>query len=737
MVGEWLATVFSRGGRGSGGDSKIAEVPSSPIHASTPRRRARLLWVAVGGAVAVAVSVVAGLDHSSATAGSSYASGPTPAQLNAQAVYSGTGGQSAGLAVHVSANHLVDQSGRQVVLRGADLSGTEFACIQGGSPTNRGWSIYGGQPLDQPSTYSAMAAWGIDVVRVPLNEDCWLGINGVASGLGGYAYQKAVEQEVSLIGNAGMVAILDLHWSSPGPYAAYWQQPMADAQHSIPFWHSVASAFKSDPAVMFDLYNEPFFYYISDGSNQWDCWLNGCQMNQFISYNQVGPDGKHTGYTTSYSWRTAGMQQMIAAVRDAGATQPLIVNGVDWANDESGWLAHAPTDPAGQLVAGWHSYPGQGCSPMACWNGVVAPLATHYPVVVGETGDSSAGPQAYLPSFLPWADAHGVSYLAWTWNPWQDGSNVLIKGWDGAPTAGEGTYFRGHLSALAGAGLAAPRAPTAPPDTTTVPPDTTTVPPAGGATTPPTAPTRPDAPTTAADPVTTGVSPATTPPETTSRLHAPDLTGPGSAPAPVALRAWARAPRGYGPSDGISVTLPTAVTSGDVLVAQVDDNGRAGQAIRSPPGWSLVPGMSNPVSPTPTLSAWWYYRVASTADAGARTSWSWSGGRRWGSVIVADYQNVDQTEPFDAAASNAGAGRSPVNVGVTTTSGGDETTAWAVSVGGPSLVSGNLVPEINERTQQDAGEWDGATANTGTGPYTWTLSSAHSWADAVIALRRA
>ena len=26
-----------------------------------------------------------------------------------------------------------------------------------------------------------MKAWNINAVRVPLNEDCWLGINGVAS----------------------------------------------------------------------------------------------------------------------------------------------------------------------------------------------------------------------------------------------------------------------------------------------------------------------------------------------------------------------------------------------------------------------------------------------------------------------------------------------------------------------------------------------------------------------------
>ena len=353
------------------------------------------------------------------------------------------------LAVRVSGNRLVDGRGGPVALRGVNVSGTEFSCIQGGESPTRGWSIYGGQPLTTSSTFNGVASWAANTVRVPLNEDCWLGINGVSPSYGGAAYRQAIRDEVSAIHAAGLYAVLDLHWSAPGRYAATSQQPMADADHAIDFWKSVAGEFKNDPAVVFDLYNEPYFYWIADGSDQWDCWLNGCQMSQFITAGASGPNGEATAYTTSIPWRTAGMQQLIDAVRSSGATQPIIVNGVDWANDLSGWLSHRPKDPAGQLIAGWHSYNGQPCGVASCWNDVIAPLAASVPVLVGETGDSATSTPTYLPTFLPWADAHGLNYLAWTWNVWGDADNVLVRTWDGSsPTAGEGTYYRDHLRSL-------------------------------------------------------------------------------------------------------------------------------------------------------------------------------------------------------------------------------------------------------------------------------------------------
>jgi hypothetical protein len=307
-------------------------------------------------------------------------------------------------------------------LLGVNRSGAEYACVQG-------WGFFDG-PVDKPSI-AAMASWRIDAVRVPLNEDCWLGINGVKRQYAGTAYRRAIEAYVARLHAAGIVAVLDLHWNAPGRRRATGQQPMPDADHSIAFWRSVAGAFKSDGDVLFDLYNEP--HDIS-----WRCWRDGC--------------------TTASGWRAAGMQQLLNAIRRAGATQPVMVAGLQWAGDLTGWLRHAPSDPLHQLVASAHTYNFSACNSAMCWNQTIAPVAKSVPVVAGEIGENDCA-SGFIETYMRWADRHGVSYLGWTWDTWNCRSGpALISSYAGTPTA-YGAGFKRHLAALTrgGGGRRPPR----------------------------------------------------------------------------------------------------------------------------------------------------------------------------------------------------------------------------------------------------------------------------------------
>jgi len=219
-------------------------------------------------------------------------------------------------ALHVDGNQLVDSSGLTVQVRGVNRSGTEYACIQG-------WGIFSG-PNDAASI-QAMKAWRVNAVRVPLNEDCWLGINGVPTAYSGPAYQQAIKDYVSLLNQNGLYAILDLHWSAPGTSAANWYAPMPDLDHSPDLWSGVAAAFKGNDAVIFELFNEPWPDSQQDSTAAWTCWRDG-------------------GSCPGVSFAAAGMQTLVNAVRAAGATNVLVLDGVSYGNSLSQWLTYKPND---------------------------------------------------------------------------------------------------------------------------------------------------------------------------------------------------------------------------------------------------------------------------------------------------------------------------------------------------------------------------------------------------------
>lgn len=334
--------------------------------------------------------------------------------------------------LHVAGNHLVTSAGATYRLLGVNRSSGEFACVQGKG-------MWDG-PADQ-ATVNAMKAWNIHAVRIPLNEECWLGNSDVpAGGTVGAAYQQAVKDYANLLVANGINVILDLHWTYgayTGPSSACsdalaaCQKPMPDAQYAPTFWTQVANAFKGDNAVLFDLFNEPYPDAANSFSNATEAWT--CLR-----------DG---GTCTGITYPVAGMQSLVNAVRATGAANVVMTGGLTWTNDLSQWLAYSPKDSTGNLMASWHSYNFNGCVTTACWTTNIGAVAAKVPVQAGEIGQNNCN-HDYIDQVMAWADANGVGYSAWTWNPWgvcNSNGNDLITDWNGTPTATYGQGYHDHL----------------------------------------------------------------------------------------------------------------------------------------------------------------------------------------------------------------------------------------------------------------------------------------------------
>jgi hypothetical protein len=338
------------------------------------------------------------------------------------------------LSISIAGNHFVNGSGHTVRLLGVNHTSSEYACVDGYG--------YDDGHFDAADA-AAIASWGADAVRIPLNEDCWLGINGQPDSNEGadppltqVGYQHEIKTYVNDLNAHGIYAILDLHWTAPGTQVALEQQPMPDLDHSPAFWTSVASTFKADPAVVFDLFNEPYDpTNLRSGDDpdstdkvSWNCWETGTKN---------GPDGGTPCSTAAYdennvkttTYRVAGLQTLLNAVRNAGATQPVLSGGLDYANDlgenDHGdeWMDHAPDDPLNQEAASFHNYMGKGCDSATCWKATLARVAAHVPVVTGEFDEDNFDepkcahktPSTFDERYMNWADSAGVSYLAWGW----------------------------------------------------------------------------------------------------------------------------------------------------------------------------------------------------------------------------------------------------------------------------------------------------------------------------------
>jgi hypothetical protein len=286
---------------------------------------------------------------------------------------------------HVARGRIIGPDGNEFVPRGVNKSGLEY------SPYGYDIGAW---------NFQRMKSWGVNFVRVPLNDAFWLARMCSYN----HSYQSRVDRIVSWARELGMLVLLDDHMSSKGLTCGMgrWTGPQkAPDTHNLDFVKAVAKRYKDNPWVAIDLYNEPH-----DIGN--DVWRSGGLV-----------DG----------WRAVGMQQLLDGVRSTGNNNLVFVSGNAWANDLR-MVVNNPLREDANVVYAAHSYPFEcdkvtipASQPYVC-RGVqypphldtqVAPLIGRRAVMITEFGTQRTIP-GEMQAPIDWAEAHGIGWAAWLWS---------------------------------------------------------------------------------------------------------------------------------------------------------------------------------------------------------------------------------------------------------------------------------------------------------------------------------
>ena len=209
-----------------------------------------------------------------------------------------------GAGYRVVGNKILRPDGQQFIPYGFVvycLAKKDVTCNDAASP---------GDPVPDTSKIRGAATyWHANVIRFQVAEQ-----NLVPNGSVDASLLARLTADVRLANSLGMVAIIT-------DQEEYFNQPPLPLDSAIPFWDAVSSAFKGDPMVFFDLYNEPRLGASSTGSSEgtWNLWRNG-----------------GTADVNGISYHFVGMQALVDRIRADGAANVVVAEGLHADKDLSG-----------------------------------------------------------------------------------------------------------------------------------------------------------------------------------------------------------------------------------------------------------------------------------------------------------------------------------------------------------------------------------------------------------------
>jgi hypothetical protein len=312
--------------------------------------------------------------------------------------------------IKVSGNKLVTADGTPVWLQGVNVCSLEW------SPK--------GENVEQ-SVKVSIEDWKANAIRLPVYDGFWFGQGKPPQvrGNDAQAYRQIVDSVVRMAAGQGAYVILDLH------------RFHAPQERDTAFWKDAAARYKNNPAVLFDIFNEP-------GGITWQEWRDGGTIQ----------DKAKKGAPLPPPFQSPGMQGLVNTVRSVGANNVIIAGGLGSAYDLMGVLqGFALEDKTGNGIMyathfyNWHRN----------WDKHFLPLADKYPLFVGETGadirkmpfvsaKDQENPYTWAPDALGMIQKYKLNWTAFCMHP--KSAPILISDWNYDPTPFWGVFVKEALA---------------------------------------------------------------------------------------------------------------------------------------------------------------------------------------------------------------------------------------------------------------------------------------------------
>jgi endoglucanase len=300
------------------------------------------------------------------------------------------------------------RTGVPVRLRGVNRSGMEYAEPRGDA------SFLEAAGLDEGELQEIGGTWRANVIRVPFNQDFVLRGRGARSAA---EYLDALDRLIAWAAASGAYTVLDLQWMDADTAFGRHHDgtvnrvpPLPNAA-SIDAWGTLAARYRDEPAVLFDLFNEPHDPTFDD-------------VNPLMGVLPSGElwrlPGRQVGMEEWQPWA----RKLIDVTRAERPDALVFVSGVGWAYDLRGMpLIDRAGNPLPNVVYSTHVYPwlrtrtfARG-SLEADWTRAFGHLAERVPVFAGEWGggNDDLGWGQRLNAYF---DRLGMGWAAWSWADW-------------------------------------------------------------------------------------------------------------------------------------------------------------------------------------------------------------------------------------------------------------------------------------------------------------------------------